>query len=242
MGRRILVQKRGKGAPQFRARKVGKIADAKYPTIRYGEKLEGKVIKLLHERGRTAPLAQVKLNDGRVFYMPAVEGMVANSKIEIGKGASPMAGNVLHLIDIPEGSSICNIELNYGDGGRLMRAAGASAILFAQKGERVVVRLPSGKTKIINGKCRATIGVIAGGGKDERPLLKAGNKWRIAKAKGRKYPRVRGVAMAAVFHPFGGSYKKKKLSSVSKDAPPGAKVGHIAPRQTGRKKQRKKWV
>ena len=85
-------------------------------------------------------------------------------------------------------------------------------------------------------ECRATIGVVAGGGRTEKPFVKAGNKHHKLTARGTKYPRVRGIAMNAVDHPFGGGGRQHpgKPKSISRDAPPGRKVGDIASKRTGR--------
>lgn len=236
MGRRIIQQKRGHSAPQYRVAEKGKIAPVTYPFQKIGETQSAYIMDILHERGRSAPLAQLLMNDGRIFYVPAVDGMRVGERIEIGYEASVKRGNILPLSRIPEGTIICNIEKNFGDGGKLIRASGSSAILFSHTPEGAVVKMPSGKTMILNENCRAMIGVIAGGGRLEKPFLKAGAKYHALEGKGRVFPRVRAVAMAAVHHPHGGGrHAHKAPKSVSRYAPPGSKVGHIAPRRTGRK-------
>ena len=99
-----------------------------------------------------------------------------------------------------------------------------------------VVVLPSGEMKRLDPECRATIGVVAGGGRTEKPHVKAGNKYHKMKTRGTKWPNVRGVAMNAVDHPFGGGGRQHpgKPKSISRDAPPGRKVGDISSRRTGR--------
>ena len=94
----------------------------------------------------------------------------------------------------------------------------------------------------MNPKCRAMIGVIAGGGKSEKPFLKAGNKAKYMQSRGRLYPVVRGIAQAAVYHPHGGGRHQHigHPSSVGRNTPPGAKVGNIAPRKTGRARIKKR--
>ncbi len=236
MGKRILAQRRGRGGFQFRAPKKGKVAPAKYPNFSLNETRKGVVEDLLHERGRMAPLAKIRFDDGTISYLPAVEGLKTGDTVYIGPDAPLHPGNVLPLKRMPEGTVICNIEKNFGDGGELVRAAGTSAILFSQAEERVIVRLPSGASAGLNPNARATIGVIAGGGRKEKPFLKAGTKWYYMRARGKKYPMVRGVAMAAVYHPFGGGRHQHpgKPTSTPRTAPPGRKVGHIAPKKTGR--------
>ena len=242
MGKRILVQRRGRGGRQFRAPALGLEAQARYPLILRDGSISGVVTTIIHDGGRTAPMAQVRFDDGSITYLPATNGLQIGSRIELGPNVPPVSGNVLPISRIPEGSTICNIERNFGDGGSLARAAGASAIVSAHAPTGVSIKLPSGKTILLRGECRATVGGIAGAGRTERPFLKAGQKYHFMRVRGGLYPRVRGVAMAAVHHPFGGGRHQHpgKSTSTSRYAPPGRKVGHIAPRTTGRggKRQR----
>jgi large subunit ribosomal protein L2 len=91
--------------------------------------------------------------------------------------------------------------------------------------------------KTINSNCRATIGIVGGGGRKEKPLLKAGKMHHSISAKRRNWPRVRAVAMNVVNHPYGGGSKQSagKPDTVSRNAPPGRKVGKIAPKRTGKR-------
>jgi large subunit ribosomal protein L2 len=146
-------------------------------------------------------------------------------------------GNVLSLAEIPEGTMIHNIESKPGDGGKFARASGTHAILIAHDVGRVTVQLPSGEIRDFNPSCRAMVGVVAGGGRGEKPFLKAGRKHHAMLAKGKHYPRVRGVAMNVVDHPFGGGRGKHagRPKTVGRTAPPGQKVGLIAARRTGKR-------
>lgn len=194
---------------------------------------------LIHDPGRYTPLAKVVLENGKEFLMPAAEGMYVGQIIEVGPTAKPEPGNVLPLGSIPEGTMVYNIELRPGDGGKLARQAGSYALILGKSGGVTRIRLPSGKEKDIPNTARATIGVPAGAGRTEKPLLKAGNAFHKWKVKARKWPRVRGVAMNAVNHKFGGGSHQRKShpSTVARNAPPGRKVGHIAARRTGRRKR-----
>jgi large subunit ribosomal protein L2 len=234
MGKRILTQHRGRGGSQYRAPQKGKIAPAKYPDASE-ELLTGKVINILHERGRSSPLAKIKFGENRFVYLPAVTGLKVGSDIKIGKGAELKDGNILPLSDIPEGSTICNIEMNRGDGGKLVKAPGGSAILFSHTTAGALVKFPSGKAAIIKSNSRASIGRVAGWGRSEKPFMRAGPKYHLMKAKGHIYPRVRGVAMAAVHHPFGGGRHQHpgKSTTTNRNAPPGRKVGLVAAKKTG---------
>ncbi|MBI2126920.1 MAG: 50S ribosomal protein L2 [Thaumarchaeota archaeon] len=235
MGKRILVRRRGKAGIQWRAPSKGRIAPAKYPLLGLEGPVSGKIVDIVHERGRTSPLCKISFN-GKIHYIPAVSGMTVGSDISTGAGSPLQPGNILPLSEIPEGTEICNIERRFGDGGKLVRAAGSGAILFSKTGNDAILRFPSGKSFVINGKCRASIGKIAGSGRTEKPFLKAGNRYHAMQAKTKMYPSVRGIAMAVVYHPFGGGRHQHpgRSTSTSRNAPPGRKVGLIAPRQTGR--------
>ncbi|MFB5599655.1 MAG: 50S ribosomal protein L2 [Nitrososphaeraceae archaeon] len=236
MGKRPLVRRRGRGGKQFRAITVGKIAVAKYPNFKLDEKHSGNIVDIVHEKGRDAPLAKVKFDNNLISFIPAPEGIAVGNTIQTGIGTPSTPRNILSLESIPDGTIICNIERNAGDGGKLIKAAGSSAVVFSHSTEGVTLKLPSGKFITINQKCRAMIGTIAGSGRMEKPFLKAGNKAKYMKARGKLYPHVRGIAQAAVYHPHGGGRHQHigRQSSVSRNTPPGRKVGIIAPRKTGR--------
>ena len=236
MGKRTLVRRRGRGGKQFRAITVGKLAPAKYPNFKLDEYHSGTVVDIVHERGRDAPLARIHFDDNTYSYVPAPDGTTVGSRIEIGVGATATARNILSLESIPDGTLICNIEKNAGDGGKLIKSAGSSALVFAHGTEGVTLKFPSGKFLAVNPKCRAMIGIIAGAGRKEKPFLKAGNRAKYMQAHGRLYPTVRGIAQAAVYHPHGGGRHQHigRQSSVGRTTPPGRKVGIIAPRKTGR--------
>ena len=116
MGKRIIAQRRGRGGRQYRALKKGKLAPARYPEVS-SKLVRGEVHDILHEIGRAAPLAKVKFekNNFHIFLLLQVK---SGAMIELGKGSQLKEGNVLPLSEIPEGSIICNIELNQGDGGK----------------------------------------------------------------------------------------------------------------------------
>ncbi|SFC58605.1 LSU ribosomal protein L2P [Halobiforma haloterrestris] len=236
MGRRILGQRRGRGTSTFRA-----------PSHRYKAKLDhkkeedddlvrGTVVDIEHDPARSAPVAAVEFEDGDQRLVLAPEGITVGEELQVGVSAEIKPGNTLPLAEIPEGVPVCNVEANPGDGGKFARASGVNADLITHDRNAAVVQLPSGEVKRLDPQCRATIGVVAGGGRTEKPMVKAGNKHHKMKARGTKWPRVRGVAMNAVDHPFGGGGRQHpgKPKSVSRDAPPGRKVGDISSRRTGR--------
>ncbi|MEM1735415.1 MAG: 50S ribosomal protein L2 [Desulfurococcaceae archaeon] len=236
MGKRILVQRMGRGSPTFRNRRHLRIAPARYPPIDPSITVKGLVKNLVHDPGRWVPLAEIVLDNGTVFYTPAVEGLYVNQVVEIGPEARVSNGNILPLQNIPEGTQICNVEKTPGDGGKFARAPGSYAILLSKSGGVATVQLPSGKVIEVDARARATIGVVAGAGRVEKPMLKAGAAYHKWKVKARKWPRVRGVAMNPCSHPHGGGRHVRRPTTVSRTAPPGRKVGHIAAKRTGRRK------
>ncbi|MET1100930.1 MAG: 50S ribosomal protein L2 [Pyrodictiaceae archaeon] len=238
MGKRLLVQRMGRGSPTFRNRGWLRVAPARLPPLS-SQTLKGRVVELRHDPGRWMPLAHIVLENGVDFWIPAAEGMYVGQIVEVGPEAKPANGNILPVGNIPEGTQIYNVEIRPGDGGKLARAPGSYAIILGRSGNKTIIQLPSGKAKEIPNTARAIIGVPAGAGRLEKPLLKAGAAYHKWKVKARKWPRVRGVAMNAVSHPHGGgSHQSPSFpTTVSRNAPPGRKVGHIAARSTGRRKR-----
>ena len=244
MGKRIRVQRRGRGAPTFKASTHKRVAPVQYPSTSEKQRegvTHGKITEILHEPGRGSPLASVKLETGKTYHTVVPEGIHEGQQIQIGSNAAVDVGNVLPLGKIPAGTMICNIELSPDDGGKMVRSSGAYAMVVAHTPEGTIIKLPSGKNRYINDLCRATIGIISGAGRTEKPFLKAGDKFHKKKAKGHLYPRTRGRAMIAAAHPYGSSKRgARKVTTVSRHAPPGKKVGLIAARGAGRRKRKRR--
>ncbi len=242
MGKRPLVRRRGRGGMQFRAATTGKLKSAVYPTFTLAEQHQGTVIDLVHERGRHAPLAKIRFEDGFVSFVPAILGLGVGSVLNFGLKSTINEGNVISVQNIPDGTTVCNVERHFGDGGSLVKSAGTNAIVFSHGDDGVTLKLPSGKFIKLNPKNRAMIGTLAGGGASDRPFMSAGGKLRHFRSRGQKYPIVRGVAQAAYVHPHGGGRHQHvgQRSTVSRNAPPGAKVGSIAARKTGRARLKKR--
>ncbi len=241
MGKRLLLQRRGRGVSQWRAPDWKKIAPARYPQdlinlINNGKTITATVKNLIPESGRNVPLAEIVYNN-EIFYIPSVEGLSKGQTIMIGTEASTSVGNIVPLGSIKEGTIISNVERRPGDGGAIARSAGAYAVLLSQTEKGAIIQFPSGKTMELNKNCLATIGVIAGGGKTEKPKLKAGVNYKIMRANKRKWPRVRGKAMYAASHPHGGGSHPTGGRPVKRTAPPGQKVGFYGSKRTGRRKR-----
>ncbi|HIF45469.1 MAG TPA: 50S ribosomal protein L2 [Candidatus Poseidoniales archaeon] len=237
MGKRIRAQRKG-SSPRYRVSSHRFPGKNRIPRV---DGVVGEVTDLVHSPVHTAPLLRVKLPDGETTLLVATEGLAIGSSIAIGNNVSLRPGNITHLLNIPEGTAINNLELRPGDGGKVARTAGNSALVEAHLGDRVRVRMPSGASKDLPGKCRATIGVLAGHGRSEMPLRTAGAAYYKAKARGKAFPRVSGVAMNPVDHPHGGGNHQAVHgpNSVARGTPPGAKVGNIAPSRTGRGRGKK---
>ena len=233
MGKRIIVQARGHGSFSYRARRNAFRIKLKYPRALEGE---GTVIKLTNSSGHFAPIAEVKHDKG-IFYMPACKGMIEGQKIKFG-GKELEKGNILHLKDIPVKTQIYNIESRPGDGGVFIKTGGSSSVVTRINGEKVMVMMPSKKEKELNGKCRAVIGVVAGSGRLDKPIVKAGKSFYIKKTRNKLWPRTSAVKMNVIDHPFGSGRGKRIKSKIAKrNAPAGAKVGLIRPSRTGRRKK-----
>jgi large subunit ribosomal protein L2 len=236
MGRRIQGQRRGRGSPTFRAPSHRYKADLSHRKVEDGDVVTGEVVDIEHDPARSAPVADVEFEDGDRRLVLAPEGIGVGDRMQVGVSAAIEPGNTLPLAEIPEGVPVCNVEANPGDGGKFARASGVNATLVTHERNVAVVKLPSDDVKRLDPQCRATIGVVAGGGRTDKPFVKAGNKYHKMASRGTKWPNVRGVAMNAVDHPFGGGGRQHpgRPKSVSRDASPGRKVGDIASRRTGR--------
>jgi large subunit ribosomal protein L2 len=243
MGKRIRVQRRGRGGSTFKASTHKRVAPARYPLLMTTKEhvetaMQGVIEELVHDPGRGTPLALIRFKNGEKCYTVIPEGVFVGQQIQIGETATIEVGNILPIGKIPEGTMIFNIELRRGDGGKIAKSSGTYATIVGHTQQGTMVKLPSGKTKYIDNYCRATIGVASGAGRTEKPFLRAGAKFHLMRARGRKYPRTRGRAMIAAVHPYGSSKRSaRKVTTTSHGAPPGQKVGLIAARGAGRKKK-----
>ncbi|HHH77856.1 MAG TPA: 50S ribosomal protein L2 [Thermoplasmatales archaeon] len=233
MGKRLIHQRRGSANTPYTSPSFLHKGHVSYPEVEEGE---GIVRDIIHNPGTTSPLSIVEMSNGEKVRLFAPEGIMVGDKIKFTNEPLIKPGNVIPLGSIPEGTPIYDLENNPGDGGKLVRSAGSYATIISH-GDKVIVKLPSGAQKKLNARCRATVGVAAGGGRGEKPFLKAGKKYHAVKPRARIYPTVRGVAMNPVDHPHGGGAHQHvgKSSTVSRRAPPGRKVGSIAAKRTGKR-------
>jgi len=245
MGRVIRSQRKGPGSV-FKAHQRLRKAPAKYRTLDFTERngyIKGVVRKIVHESGRGAPIAHVVFKDPYKYKKQkmsfiAAEGIFSGQFLYCGAKAKLNVGNVLPLSAMPEGTVISNIEIRAGDRGKISRASGTYCTIITQLEENnaTQIRLPSGIKKTIASDCRATVGIVAGGGRLDKPMLKAGRAYHKYRVKRNCWPKVRGVAMNPVEHPHGGGNHQHigHASTCRRDAPPGQKAGLIAARRTGR--------
>jgi large subunit ribosomal protein L2 len=162
-----------------------------------------KVAHIEYDPNRTARVALLHFADGEKRYIIAPNGLGQGSPVEAGEGADIKPGNNLPLRNIPVGTTIHAVELRPGGGAKLGRSAGASIQLVAREGKNATLRMPSGEMRMVDVRCRATIGEVGNAEQSNIALGKAGrNRWKG------KRPSVRGVAMNPIDHPHGGGEGK----------------------------------
>ena len=169
------------------------------------------VIGIEYDPNRTSNIALIKYEDGTLNYILAPVGLKDGDKVVSGKNVDIKVGNCLPIENIPVGTLIHNIELNPGQGGKMVRTAGGEAQLMAKEGNYAHIRLPSGEMRLVLSRCRATIGTIGNSEHINIKLGKAGRKRHMGIR-----PTVRGAVMNPVDHPHGGGEGK-------------APVGHAGP-------------
>ena len=169
------------------------------------------VIGIEYDPNRSANIALIQYEDGEKAYILAPIGLKDGDQVVSGERADIKPGNCMKIENIPVGTMIHNIELNPGQGGKLVRAAGQEAQLMAKEGKYAHVRLPSGEMRLIMAVCRATIGTIGNSDHENVKLGKAGRSRHLGKR-----PEVRGSVMNPNDHPHGGGEGR-------------APVGHAGP-------------
>ncbi|MGC8572205.1 MAG: 50S ribosomal protein L2 [Candidatus Micrarchaeia archaeon] len=236
MGKKLKQQRRGKGSPAYK-KAPGTFDISVSYTPKQDKEIIGEVVDIIHHTGHTAPLIELSYEDMSKSYLLAPEGIKKGDKVAINTTTYGL-GNVIKLKNIPEGIPIYNIESKPGDGGKFVRAAGSSAYIISHTDNKTTIIMPSKQQVSLSSECRAQLGVVAGGGMSDQPIMKAGKNHYIMHAINKLWPTYRGVKLNPVDHPFGGKqHHKGKSSMTSRNAPPGRKVGHIAARRVGRKKR-----
>ena len=175
------------------------------------DNMEAVVIGIEYDPNRSANIALIEYKDGEKAYILAPQGLKDGDKVISGEAVDIKPGNAMPINSIPVGTLIHNIELNPGQGGKLVKAAGQSAQLMAKEGKYAHVRLPSGEMRLVLARCRATVGVIGNSDHENVKIGKAGRKRHMGVR-----PTVRGSVMNPVDHPHGGGEGR-------------APVGHAGP-------------
>jgi large subunit ribosomal protein L2 len=162
-----------------------------------------KVAHIEYDPNRTARIALLHYVDGEKRYIIAPARLEVGQWIESGPNADIKPGHNLPLRNIPVGTTVHAIELRPGGGAKIARSAGASVQLVAKEGTKASLRMPSGEIRMVDVRCRATVGEVGHTEQSNVALGKAGR----ARWLGRR-PSVRGVAMNPVDHPLGGGEGK----------------------------------
>jgi large subunit ribosomal protein L2 len=189
---KITVRHRGGGVKRFY-----RLIDFDFKSVK-----SAVVEAIEYDPNRSARIALVKIDGGKLTYVIAGSGMKVGDQLASGEEAAIKTGNRLPLKNIPAGTQIYNIELVLGRGGQMVRSAGAKASLISKESTRegfVQVRLPSGEVRLVNENCQATIGTV---GNEQHQNIKYGSAGRRRRLGWR--PAVRGKAMNPVDHPHGG--------------------------------------
>jgi len=233
VGKTIIQQARGHGSKTYQVRPNAYRYRIAYPKLNTVGK--GKIVLLLNSAAHSCPLAKVLINN-QTFFIPAADGIYEGQEIEIGTDKI-ITGNITSLKHIPFDARIFNIEIRPGDGGKMIRTAAGSASVVKKDERGVTVLMPNKREVTLDGNCRVTVGIIAGQGRKLKPIAKAGKKHHMMKARNKLWPRTSAVKFNAVDHPFGGGRGKRIKSKIAKrNAPAGAKVGHLRPSRTGVRK------
>ena len=169
------------------------------------ENIPAKVASIEYDPNRTAYIALLHYADGEKRYILAPQGLKRGDTVQTSEEPPFNVGCCMKLKDMPLGSTIFNIEMIPGKGGKLVRSAGLSAQLMARSGGFATLRMPSGEMRMINENCRATLGTVSNPENSLRSEGKAGRmRWKGVR------PTVRGTAMNPVDHPHGGGEGKHK--------------------------------
>lgn len=168
--------------------------------------MEATVVGIEYDPNRSANIALIKYVDGTLAYIIAPKGLTDGDKVISSERADIKPGNTMKLENIPVGTLVHNVELNPGQGAKLVRVAGQSAQLMAKEGKYAHLRLPSGEMRLVLANCKATIGVI---GNEEHENVKLGKAGKTRYLGIR--PTVRGSAMNPNDHPHGGGEGKSPI-------------------------------
>ena len=197
--------------------------------------MEATVIGIEYDPNRSANIALIEYKDGERAYILAPQGLTDGDKVISGQSEDIKVGNCMPIESIPVGTLIHNIELNPGQGGKLVRGAGQSAQLMAKEGKYAHVRLPSGEMRLILARCRATIGTIGNADHSNMKIGKAGRKRHMGIR-----PTVRGSVMNPNDHPHGGGEGRAPIGHAGPMTPWGKPA--LGYKTRNKKKQSNKFI
>jgi large subunit ribosomal protein L2 len=172
--------------------------------------MAAKVLGIEYDPNRNCRIALLEYEDKELMYILAPLGLTVGDRVMSGVEVDIKPGNALPLKSVPIGTTVHNVEMEPGRGGKLARSAGTSLVLLAKEGDNAIVKLPSGEQRMVNLACRATIGQVGNVDAKNKVLGKAGRKRHL----GRR-PEVRGVVMNPCDHPHGGGEGKSGIGHVS---------------------------
>lgn len=228
MGKRIIQRARGKGGPPYKSpghRFAGK------PAYTFNT---GEVIDIIHDPARDAPLAKLSTDRGEKLII-ASSGMKVGDKINMA--GEPVTGNILPLAKVPKGQMVFGMENYPHSGPMLCCSPGTAGIIISNDPKRILIQMPSKQFKSLHPNCLATVGMPAGWGRRDKRYVKAGQVHFAKHARNKLWPRSSANKMNPVDHPFGGKTKPGQSKSKARNRPPGAKVGSVASRRTGKRKR-----
>jgi large subunit ribosomal protein L2 len=157
------------------------------------------VAAIEYDPNRTARIALLHYRNGQKSYILAPQELKAGDMVIVAERTPVRPGNRMRLKNMPQGTLVHNIELRPGQGGMIVRSAGAGAMVLAHDGGHTQVQLPSSEMRLLSGECYASVGQLSNAEHATVWLGKAGrSRWL-----GRR-PKVRGTAKNPVDHPYGG--------------------------------------
>lgn len=204
-----LPKKAGRSRGKISVRHQGGGVKRRYRLVDFRQDkhgIEGKIASLEKDPNRSALIALVHYKDGEKRYILATHEMRVGLTVVSGPEAPVAPGNRLLLINIPIGTPICNIELEKGKGGQIVRSAGSQATLMALDGPMAQIRLSSGEIRLVPKDCYATLGQVSNFEHSAERIGKAGRARKM-----NRRPTVRGTAMNPVDHPHGGGEGRQPL-------------------------------
>ena len=189
--------------------------------------IPAKVASIEYDPNRSANIALLNYADGEKRYILAPKGLKVGDSVLSGSNADIKIGNTKVLGQMPEGTTVHNIELKPGKGAQLVRSAGTSAQVLGVEDKHVTVSLASGEVRKVLSTCRATVGEVGNGAHSLVTIGKAGRMRHMGVR-----PTVRGSAMNPVDHPHGGGEGRTPIGRVAPMTPWGKKAMGVKTRKS----------